>query len=68
MHLSNVDLPEPEEPIKTVAVCSGTLKEISSRTISLPKALRSLYTIKISLIKRYLEHSVAQLTFAEFGQ
>ena len=47
MQRSNVDLPDPDAPIKTVAVCSGTVSDKSFRTSSAPKDLRMFtsYTV-----------------------
>ena len=68
MHLSRVDFPEPEAPIKTVAVCSGTVIEISSRTTSESNDLRSLEisrTVELMLIPA---HFVVRLICEGFDQ
>ena len=44
MQRSSVDLPEPEAPMSTVAVCSGTSRLTPRRTSSSPKDLRTSLT------------------------
>ena len=60
MQRSSVDLPEPDAPIKTVAVCSGTVIEISSSTTSLPNALRTFSSANTGMLMQAPGHSVDQ--------
>ena len=51
MQRSSVDLPDPDAPIKTVAVCSGTVNERLLSTTSAPKDLRMFFNSKTVLIR-----------------
>ncbi|CAB4814390.1 unannotated protein [freshwater metagenome] len=60
MQRSNVDLPEPDAPINTVAVCSGTFIEISSSTTSVSNDLRNLEISRTDWLMPVPAHFVAQ--------
>ena len=57
MQRNNVDLPEPDAPIKTVAVCSGTASDKLLSTSSDPNDLRTLTSSKTLLIRSHLLNS-----------
>ena len=62
-HRKSVDFPDPEAPINTVAVCSGTVIEISSSTTSESNDLRSFEISKSDLLMPVPAHFVAQLIY-----